>query len=91
MGGGVGLSGKGTTGTGGHYNVNGDGEDGVQGSYDGSGNYGGGGAAGGYLVDPDGAYTFNYGIAGAQGAVRIIWAGGTGINREFPSTNTQNM
>jgi hypothetical protein len=28
---------------------------------------------------------------GARGAVRIIWAGGSGITRSFPSTNTGDM
>jgi hypothetical protein len=34
----------------------------------------------------------NSGQAGAaSGAVRLIWAGTTGINRSFPSTNTGNL
>jgi hypothetical protein len=28
---------------------------------------------------------------GANGAVRIIWAGSTGITRAFPSTNTGDL
>lgn len=42
--------------------------------------YGGGGGA-----------SRNESGGGANGAVRIIWAGGTGITRAFPSTNTGNL
>ena len=29
--------------------------------------------------------------AGAGGAVRIIWSGGSGVTRQYPSTNTQDF
>jgi hypothetical protein len=32
-----------------------------------------------------------FGGAGAAGAVRIIWAGQSGITREYPSTNTGDL
>jgi hypothetical protein len=38
-------------------------------------------------------HTSPYGLAGhgGKGAVRIIWAGGSGITRAFPSTNTGDL
>jgi hypothetical protein len=44
--------------------------------------YGGGGGSGG---------NGNISNAGAGGAVRIIWAGNSGITRAYPSTNTGNL
>jgi hypothetical protein len=34
---------------------------------------------------------YDYGGHGGMGAVRIIWAGGSGITRAFPSTNTGDL
>ena len=47
---------------------------------------GGGGGGGG----SDGT-TSGGGNYGASGAVRLIWAGGSGLTRTFPSTNTGNL
>jgi len=47
------------------------------------GNYGAGGGGGGGSGGTGGA--------GGQAIIRIIWAGGTGITREYPSTNTGNL
>jgi hypothetical protein len=49
-------------------------------------NYGGGGGGLGFDA---GAPTGN--TTAGLSAVRIIWAGGTGITRAFPSTNTGNL
>lgn len=60
------------------------------------GYYGGGGGGGGgqsrYTIS-SGAYVMTRGTGGSgqPGAVRIIWAGTTGITRAFPSTNTGNI
>jgi hypothetical protein len=61
------------------------------------GAYGAGGG-GGYnwdsedYPDPGDRLTFvGAGGNGGSGAVRIIWAGGSGITRAFPSTNTGNL
>ena len=97
-GGGVGILGEGSSGAGGTVTNNGasnatsngggggsggssGGRSGVNGNGGNGGSYGGGGGS---------KYNFNGG-AGNSGAVRIIWAGGSGITREFPSTNTGNL
>lgn len=90
-GGGVGLLGAGgngsagvsggSTGTGGRGGSSGSNGGGGSGNTGGSGgNYGGG--AGGGSASGGGA---------GGGAVRIIWAGTTGITRAFPSTNTGDL
>jgi hypothetical protein len=50
---------------------------------------GGGGAYGGGGGGVAGCCASTGG--GASGAVRIIWPGGSGITRAFPSTNTGNL
>jgi hypothetical protein len=91
-GGGVGLLGEGSSGNGG-TNVSGNtattsdyfgkgGSSGTDAPIGGAGLYGGG-VGGNFLGG-------GFGI-GSPGAVRIIWPGGTGITRAFPSTNTGDL
>jgi len=99
-GGGVGMLGQGSNGAAG-ASQGGGGGPGSSGDYGGGGGSavdnspanggagGGAGGGGGGGNTPD----FNKGKngGGSAGAVRIIWAGGTGITRAFPSTNTGNL
>ena len=90
-GGGVGLLGEGssgvTTNTPSPYpNGGGGGSGGFAGSAGNSGAVGGSG--GDYGGGGGGGYA---GGGGGGGAVRIIWAGTTGITRAFPSTNTGDL
>lgn len=82
-GGGVGILGEGSNGSGGSgTNPGGGGSGGANGSGPSGGLYGGG--PGNLAVgSPTGL--------GAAGAVRIIWAGDSGITRAFPSTNTGDL
>jgi len=87
-GGGVGLLGQGANGAAGTTSYSGGrggsgGADGQDAQPAGNGGaYGGGGA---------GAHYSGGNASGGGGAVRIIWAGETGITRAFPSTNTGNI
>jgi hypothetical protein len=94
-GGGVGLLGAGANGAGGSNGGGGGsgGSSGGGGSYlsGGSGGaYGGGGGSGNYGIVCCCVITGS-GADGSVGAVRIIWAGQSGITRTFPSTNTGNL
>ena len=77
-GGGTGILGQGADGAAGTFQVSGG--DGSQ--FTGSGAFGRGGLQ---------ANTVNYNYPGGVGAVRIIWAGDSGVTRAFPSTNTGNL
>jgi len=79
-GGGTGIFGEASSGTGGAPGVNGNpGSNGTIGaSLLVGGNYGGGGVGSSFGTD-------------GGGAVRIIWAGTSGITRAFPSTNTGDL
>lgn len=79
-GGGTGIFGEASSGTGGGPGVNGNpGSNGTIGAtLLVGGNYGGGGAGSAFGGD-------------GGGAVRIIWAGTSGITRAFPSTNTGDL
>lgn len=99
-GGGVGILGQGSSGTGG---ANGGALSGGVGGTGGSGGSTGGtgsnflccgsflmvGGAGGVYGGGTGVSDTN--VSGARGAVRIIWAGASGITRAFPSTNTGDL
>lgn len=100
-GGGVGILGQGSNGAAGSsgQSSTAGGGGGSGGTAGGSGKtygYDFGGPGGGYGGGGGGNYNSNtspanqYGT-GAGGAVRIIWAGGTGITRAFPSTNTGDL
>jgi len=97
-GGGVGILGEGSSGAGGtltndgltSVNAGGGGGGSSGGSGSGSGRNANGGAAGAYGGGGGGRGEANPG-AGSSGAVRIIWAGGSGVTRAFPSTNTGNL
>ena len=87
-GGGVGILGEGTSGAGsqtdGYTSGQGNGgSGGGNGTVSRGGSYGGGGG---------GCMQYGQGPAsGGGGAVRIIWAGTSGVTRSFPSTNTQDI
>lgn len=49
------------------------------------------GGAGGSTWHSNNGMTISGDFNGGSGAVRIIWAGGTGITRAFPSTNTGDL
>jgi hypothetical protein len=89
------LLGEGSNGTAGANTTSlfatpgGGGSSGTAGSASGPGGvYGGGAAASGSYRESDGTETFTTGDTGGQGAVRIIYPGGT---RSFPSTNTGDL
>jgi len=100
-GGGVGVLGYGSNGAGGSGATGGPGLGGSGGTNGsgsgtvngfpagGSGGYFGGGGGGGRntLSGNPGSY----GSDGGQGAVRIMWAGSSGLIRQFPSTNTDDI
>jgi len=86
-GGGTGLLGQGSNGTGGVYVSNGTGGCGTAGSSGSGKSYGGGGGGGQrvlYFCCCGNFSTYSPGINGGGGAVRIIWPGTT---RSFPSTS----
>lgn len=85
-GGGVGILGQGSNGVGAAWSQGGAGSvTGSQPSYGGSGH-------GAYIVYLTGWAPNPYnGGPGSGGAVRIIWAGDSGITRAFPSTNTGDI
>jgi hypothetical protein len=90
-GGGVGPWGQGTNGTGGgaQQGGGGGGSGGQNGSFNLSENggwYGGGG--GGSRLATSGT---RFGGNGGSGAIRVIWAGGSGLTRQFPTTNTDDI
>lgn len=90
-GGGVGLLGQGSNGAGGSDTVGaGGGSGGANGTVRSGAVAGNGGAyGGGRGMSRTGPGATNG--TGAGGAVRIIWAGTTGITRAFPSTNTGDL
>ena len=98
-GGGVGILGQGADGTAGAGSLTSSGSSGGAGS-SGSGATYGGGSSGTYqyyytATDPKGGtycdVQYPNGPAAGGGAVRIIWAGESGLTRTFPSTNTGNL
>lgn len=97
-GGGVGLLGLGANGAGGSDNTGSPsgkaGSGGTNGTFGSSGWGGNGGlyGGGGGSQGVDGAQlAMSTGGLGGGGAVRIIWAGTSGITRAYPSTNTGNL
>jgi hypothetical protein len=91
-GGGVGIFGQGSNGTAGTYVSTSGGTAGGAGSGGSGKTYGGGSACGpSYNATVPGNYSSGGSQNGGDGVVRIIWSGGSGITRAFPSTNTGNL
>jgi len=91
-GGGGGSGGGSNGGKGGSVGLFGEGASGAQGTYPGGGGFANGGdgsVISGAIYAGGGSGYFNSGSL--TGAVRIIWAGTTGVTRTFPSTNTGDL